>query len=187
MSDCRFKIERVVDHLLEPSDGFMKHDALHLTLAIHSAMKQWADYWSRRAQNPNDTEAADARRQQGASGLILAPSEYRKLRKVLDTAVTQALDEAEAGDRIRRVVGNAIANANNASLLEKVRMFLEGQLGMTLTEEDFRALRSIANEVVLRLCGYVGGAHDYCPPLGMREIGHFKSPFFDEAKRACGP
>lgn len=211
MLTCGFKIGRVIGHLLEPTGGFWEHEALHLTLAIHSAVKQWASYWKTRSQNKLDAEAADARRQQRAQGLIVSPAVYPDIRKALDSVVDKVLNEAGADDRLRTALHNAIASGNNASLVEKVSGFLEGELGVTLAAEDKRALgyrnqlaheggfaidfvdlsyeqlnerhidinrlRNIGNEVVLRLCGYVGPARDYCPPLGVRQIEGYSTAF----------
>jgi hypothetical protein len=42
---------------------------------------------------------------------------------------------------------------------------------------DLGRLRNIANEVVLKLCGFGGQTHDYAPPRGQRTIRPIATPF----------
>lgn len=210
MIAANFRIERLVSHLLLPTAGHIDLEGLHLLTCIHAALSEWERYWKRKAREGN-AEATEVRKIQRRMGLAVDRDQYRDGIKKLIPVIEVTLKANAAPADMNGLLADVLQRANRLSMDLRIFNFLEGELGMTLSDEDKRALgyrnelahqggfreslvdivyelqserhldvqrlRNIANEMLLRLCGYAGVVRDFCTANRARTVERADTPF----------
>lgn len=138
MHEQRFNISRILDHMLLPVEGYMLHEALHLSVAAHTIMSELQRFWKRRRARGN---VRSRRTRSGAERGILMPSRnFKKCQALIKDALNAELQVLDIDRPVKANMLRGIENANQMSMGDRLFQVLEDDLGMVLDAHDRHAL-----------------------------------------------